>query len=263
MKNIAMIKNAKFTIVFLFLLAGFSNQNFSNLCAKPIACIITGEQSGEDLAAWFLEKTNLHESHVVNALASTKLCTKFSLHNLNQFESLKRINILNGIENLCKELITQQSTFSACCKYILELKPDKLILVDLPWVNLRLARTIKKASPSTHITFIAPPELWFWGCWHIDTILKTYCDECIVLYPHEQRWYAEKGIQTTWLGYPYEKEFKSFIEEDALPTNRLALLPGSREAEVTKSLPLMCEAVKLSKNVDNFEIIIVQPPSIP
>jgi lipid-A-disaccharide synthase len=262
MKNIGTLIHTKFTVVFLFFASAFFCTATTKINAYPIACLITGEQSGEELADWFLRKTELHKTHILHALASKDFCKKLSLHSLDGFDTLRNVNIMGGVGNLCKQFCLQQSTYTKLCDQIIALKPDKVILVDLPWVNLRLARQLKKSLPSTLITFIAPPELWFWGCWRIDKWLQQYCDECIVLYPHEQSWYAAKGIKTTWLGYPYEAEFHSFIEQDPTPTACLALLPGSRELEVLKSLPLMCKAVKQCVNLNNFTIIVIKPPSI-
>ncbi len=230
---------------------------------RPKAFIITGEQSGEDLARWFVQTTKLDESHNLFIVASKALAEELGINHLDGFESLAGVTILHGVGSLLKELIAQRSTYNRLIQTIIDAKPERLILIDRPWVNVRLARAIKKAAPSISITYAAPPELWFWGCWYIDTILKNYCDELIVLCPHEQAWYAQRGLTTKWLGYPYAQEFEKFLTQEPISTNELALLPGSRLPEVQKSLPLMCEAIKQSKVCDQIKIIVVQAASIP
>jgi lipid-A-disaccharide synthase len=259
----AMRLSIKFIVVLLLsTVIAHAQLNTTPIVSKETACLITGEQSGEELAAWFLSTTKIHTTYEVHALASDQLLNKFPIANLGDYNDLRDINILNGAWNLFSQVVLQQSTYNRLVRQIVKLNPKKLILIDLPWVNLRLARSVKKILPRTHITFIAPPELWFWGCWGIDKLLKDYCDECIVLYPHEQVWYTTKGIRTTWLGYPYIEEFRSFIEHPRKLKPCLALLPGSRTFEVAKSLPLFCQALKQCSTLGQFEVVVVQANSI-
>lgn len=224
--------------------------------------IITGELSGEELAEWFLEKTQIHKTHLVYAVTPNNRLEKFPIIKLKDYKDLAEVNIFNGLSKLLSQIIRQQSTYKKLLTHIIEINPEHLILVDLPWVNLRLARSIKKRFPATHVTFIAPPELWFWGCWGIDKFLKNYCDECIVLYPHEQAWYSAKGVNTSWLGYPHIENFRSFIEQPTTPQSQIALLPGSRPSEIEKNLPLFCKALKKCKTLGEFKIILIQAASI-
>ncbi len=231
---------------------------------RPHALVITGEQSGEDLARWFLHKKNMLATHDITALCSVNLANELHIKRLEGFDALKKVTLLNGIGALCKEMYCQKSLYSKLYNLITTENPNLLVLVDFPWVNLRLARALKKKNPSQRIIFIAPPELWFWGCWGIDKLLRYYCDEIIVLYPHEQEWYKQHNLTTTWLGYPYLKTFENFIKNPRTPSPQIAFFPGSRDFEVEKSMPLVCSTIqKILAIIPALHFIVVRAASIP
>lgn len=230
---------------------------------RPTALIVTGEPSGEELAAWYVKKTNLRSTHDITLVGSEILSQQLRVSRLPGFDDLKNMTILGGLGALSQALITKHFLFRRFVEKIIQLAPSRLILIDFPFVNLRLARAIKKELPQTLITYIAPPELWFWGCWGIDTYLRNYCNECIVLYPHEQAWYTEHHITTQWYGYPYEQAFLPFLTSTPHPAAELALLPGSRPLEVKKTLPLMCAALKNCTTRSQFHVLIAQADAIP
>ena len=230
---------------------------------RPTALIVTGEPSGEELAAWYIKKTNLSSSHDITVVGSETLSHHLKVSRLPGFDELKSMTILGGLGALSHALITKHFLFRRLVEKIIQLAPSRLVLIDFPFVNLRLARAIKKALPQTHIIYIAPPELWFWGCWGIDTYLRNYWNECIVLYPHEQAWYSQQHITTQWYGYPYEQDFLPFLTSTTHPAAELALFPGSRPLEVKKTLPLMCSALKRCTTRSQFHIVIAQADAIP
>lgn len=244
----------------LFLFPLYLNSYSSECPAKTV--IITGEPSGEELAYWYAKKVKLHAAEEIYILASDTTANKLNAVKLEGFDALKKTNILNGLFPLLKELIQTNSLYRKLEQHILDLQPSKIILIDFPWVNLRLARTIKKHLPKTEIIFIAPPELWFWGCWKIDALLRDFCDSCVVLYPHESDWYKAKNIKATWLGYPYLEEFRSCIGNAQHPLNHLVLLPGSREEEVARFLPIFCKALKKTVMLQECKVFLLKAPSV-
>lgn len=247
------------TVIIIFIFNGCS----FFVLAKNTAMIITGEPSGEELACWYVRKTSLAQTHTITALASKKTLEVISASSLEGFDDLKQVNILRGVGTLFWALISKHLLYRKLVKKIFLDAPDLLVLVDFPWINLRLACALKKMLPATKIVYIAPPELWFWGRWGIDSYLRNYCDERIVLYPQEQLWYSKKNLEVRWLGYPYEDEFYRYLSRNICPIGELALLPGSREAEVKKSLPLMCQALLCSKARDSLNVLIVKSHAIP
>lgn len=219
--------------------------------------ISVGELSGDRLGAWYLTKRlNMEDRSQCFTIGQHNLL-QAGAHYVEGFASLaQNLHIAQGVK-LLSNIPRARRDFERLTHYLVDNRFKKIVLVDFPIVNIPLAIILKKQNPQVHITYIAPPELWFWGTWGIDTFLKKYCDEVIVLYPHEQAWYAEHGLQVSWYGYPFIDEFLLYIEQVGQKQPCIALLPGSRPFEVDTYGPLFLEvAQKLKQQYPEISFVI-------
>ena len=100
------------------------------------------------------------------------------------------------------------------------IKPDKIILVDYPGFNLRLAKKIKKLKLGIPITYFILPQLWAWKENRIKLMKKTI-DQSISIFPFETDWYNSKGLVTFYAGHPFiEKEYKTRGSEKGIKSNK-------------------------------------------
>jgi lipid-A-disaccharide synthase len=114
-------------------------------------------------------------------------------------------------------------------------KVDLVIVCDSPSFNFHIAMAARKAGIKT--LFYVAPQLWAWGAWRISKLQK-YCDKLCCILPFEQEWFAERGIDATFVGNPLfdnvdltsirAKDYAGFTPDKA----RIALMPGSRAAEI-------------------------------
>lgn len=127
-------------------------------------------------------------------------------------------------------------------------RPDAVILVDFPDFNLKLARAVKKQG-STVIYYISP-QLWAWRKHRVGSI-KKYVDLMLTILPFEKEWYAGHGIHNVeYVGNPLAREVHAvlnkaeFCRKHGLDPTKLiiSLLPGSRNKEIARILPVMAEA---------------------
>ncbi len=125
---------------------------------------------------------------------------------------------------------------------------DLLIVVDFPGFNLKLLEEAKKRNIKT-VYFIAP-QVWAWGKGRIPKIVR-YTDMLLSIWPFEKelyRDYISKDFQVEFIGHPILDIIKTEETEEtfkrALGTDKdvIGFLPGSRESEVKKLLPIMLEA---------------------
>ncbi|MBY0352938.1 hypothetical protein K2W90_01065 [Candidatus Babeliales bacterium] len=203
--------------------------------------MLTGEVSGDKLGAWYLQK--IKDQGV--AVECQALGQKFlKAQNAQILEGFDELYVGNGLLSLALTLPGQLKHFNRLVDYVLANNFDEVVLVDFPLINIPFARALKKRNANMNITFIAPPELWFWGSWNIDEFLKAYCDNIIVLYPHEVAWYQSIGMQTTWLGYPYINEFEPYLREPREKRPTIALLPGSRLGELKTMMPIFVKFIQ-------------------
>jgi len=126
-------------------------------------------------------------------------------------------------------------------------KQDLVILIDYPDFNLRLASEAKRAG--VPVFYYISPQVWAWRRNRIHRI-RQVVDRMAVILPFEKEVYAEMGVDVDFVGHPLldavnrsrsrTEALAAFGLRDARPI--VALLPGSREKEVTSLLPEMAGA---------------------
>jgi len=114
---------------------------------------------------------------------------------------------------------------------------DKVLLIDAPSFNLRLAKRIKEKHPQKEIIYYILPKVWAWKKGRIKQVNK-YVDKKAYIFPFEKEYWAE-GI---YVGNPLLDEITEF-RDDKLKGN-VAFLPGSRKSEIKSLMPVFRELVK-------------------
>ena len=133
---------------------------------------------------------------------------------------------------------------------IRERKPDIAVLIDFPDVNLRLAEAFHALG--IPVIFFVSPQLWAWKKGRIKRV-RRFVDRMLVIFPFEEPFYRERGVDATYVGHPLADlalptiSREKFAEEDGLdPRSRwIGLLPGSRIKEIRLNLPEMVRAARL------------------
>lgn len=140
---------------------------------------------------------------------------------------------------------------------ILQWQPDRVILVDYPGLNLRLARRLKKAQ--IPITYFIPPQLWAWNPARVRA-LQSPIVQVLCILPFEPPFYAEYGIKATYVGHPLAKLMQE-VSPFTHPRPYIAILPGSRLAEVQNTLPIYVATAQLFPEYDFFIAGVSHLPS--
>jgi lipid-A-disaccharide synthase len=129
-------------------------------------------------------------------------------------------------------------------------RPDAAVLIDFPDFNLRLARELHKRS--VPVIYYVSPQLWAWKQGRIEAVRK-YVSKMLVIFPFEEKFYREHGVEAQFVGHPLADlpapaiTREQFAAEYKLDASRewIALLPGSRRAEVSRIFPTLLEAAQL------------------
>jgi lipid-A-disaccharide synthase len=132
-------------------------------------------------------------------------------------------------------------------------KPDLLILIDYPDMNLRLARVAHDAG--VPVLFYISPQVWAWRAGRVKTIAR-FVDRLAVILPFEVAFYQSYGVTVEFVGHPLLDRLDSGHLPDATDLSRLpaespsgerviGLLPGSRPAEIQTILPVLMETAFL------------------
>ena len=156
--------------------------------------------------------------------------------------------------------------FKKTIELIKEEKPDALILIDYPGFNLRLAKEAKRLG--FKVIYYISPQVWAWGTKRVE-ILKEFVDEIIVVFKFEEEFYRKFGINVKFVGHPLLDLIAPDMEEDAFlkkyglspDKKRVFLMPGSRDGEVRRHLPILLEAIEgIYKNDKEVEFLFLKSP---
>jgi len=129
-------------------------------------------------------------------------------------------------------------------------RPDIAVLIDFPDFNLRLARQLHRLG--IPVIYYVSPQLWAWRQSRVELVRK-YVRKMLVIFPFEQKFYAEHGIAAEFVGHPLADipapamTREQFGERYGLDPAKtwVALLPGSRQGEVSRIFPTLLEAAQL------------------
>jgi lipid-A-disaccharide synthase len=131
-------------------------------------------------------------------------------------------------------------------------KPDLIILIDYPDMNLLLARVAHKAK--VPVLYYISPQVWAWRSGRVKKIAH-YVDRLAVILPFEVEFYKSYNIKVEFVGHPLLDRIKEGTREGQTPplvhsSNQtlIGLFPGSRPAEIKSILPPMLEtAARLTR----------------
>jgi lipid-A-disaccharide synthase len=139
---------------------------------------------------------------------------------------------------------------SALAARLLESPPDAFIGVDAPDFSLDLEERLKARGIRT-IHFVSP-SIWAWRAKRIEKIRRA-TDLVLCLFPFEPEIYAKQGIAAAYVGHPLAGAIPIEVPRAesrarlGLPADArvVAILPGSRRAEVEYIAPRLFAAAEL------------------
>jgi lipid-A-disaccharide synthase len=181
---------------------------------------------------------NLHLKYILNECKTEnvkwKSCGVFDkrfgepIIDGNEFNVMGFLDVVPKIK-LAKKVINKLAELSKSC--------DKVLLIDAPSFNLRLAKKIKKINPSVEIIYYILPKVWAWKKGRIKDINK-YVDKKAYIFPFEREIWKD-GI---YVGNPLLDEIKEYRDEKKY--GNIAFLPGSRKSEIKSLIPVFRELIK-------------------
>lgn len=126
-------------------------------------------------------------------------------------------------------------------------RPALLICIDFPDFNLLLARTANRLG--IPVCYFISPQVWAWRRGRIRTI-RRLVRKMLVLFPFEEALYRTAGVDVSFVGHPLLDMLAEVPSREACRSALgvegagpvLGLLPGSRQAEIRRHLPLLLRA---------------------
>lgn len=133
---------------------------------------------------------------------------------------------------------------------LLDSRPELFVGIDAPDFNFSLERSLRRAGIRT-VHFVSP-SFWAWRSERL-RVLREAADHVLCLFPFEPELLRDAGIEASFVGHPLADMMARVPAQAgarrqlALPAGApvLALLPGSRSAEVGHLLPRFLAAAAL------------------
>ena len=131
-------------------------------------------------------------------------------------------------------------------------KPDVLLTIDYPGFNMRLAKLAKERG--INVVYFIAPQVWAWRPGRAADVAKV-TDKIACIFPFEYDFYKSYGANIEFIGHPLVDTVKPSLsrkEAEELAGKRtghplILLMPGSREMEIQRLLPVMLGAAKILK----------------
>jgi len=144
-------------------------------------------------------------------------------------------------------------------------KPDLAIVIDAPAFNWRVARQMKRRGIRT--VYYVAPQFWAWRQGRV-RLLRDYIDKALVIFPFEEKFYRDRGVDATFVGHPLGSlpepaiKRRDYAAQFQLSRHKqwVTLMPGSRMKEVRMNLPTMIEAATIWRY--GFEYLLPVAPTL-
>ena len=219
--------------------------------------IIAGEASGD-----------LHGAKLMQELQRLAPNTNFIGHGgdkmidqgLKVVQHIDKMSVM-GFSEIIKHLPFLFSVMGETLNQLEEIKPNRIILIDYPGFNLRLAKNC--SGLSIPITYFILPQLWAWKEKRIKTF-QRYIDQSLSIFPFEQNWFEKRDVPTNYVGHPFTENIgpsltkTEFYTKHNIDENRnvVTLLPGSRQQEVDQLWPIFYKSAMEIKEKQDVEIVV-------
>jgi lipid-A-disaccharide synthase len=169
-------------------------------------------------------------------------------------EVVRNLGTVRRVERILRDALDQQ-------------RPDAVMLIDYPGLNLRLAAQAKKRN--IPVLYYIGPQVWAWHKSRIHTIARLV-KHMKVVFPFEVPLYEGAGVDVEFVGHPLvERLATSMTREDFFSRHALrpgipviALLPGSRHQEIERMVPVLGQTAALLAASGNFQCVLGVAPNL-
>ena len=220
--------------------------------------VLAGEASGDILGASVLAALRTRYPDLLIEGIGGPLMEAQGLRSLFPMERLSVMGFVEPLKRLPELLRIRRAVFD----HFRAKPPDIFLGIDSPDFNLSLERRLRASGITT--AHLVSPSVWAWRQRRVHKI-KQAVDLILCLFPFETAIYARNQVPACFVGHPLADEIPLMPDRFAArgrlalaaESRILALLPGSRSAEVQALAPLFLAAARLLRSADpGLEIVI-------
>jgi lipid-A-disaccharide synthase len=210
---------------------------------KPRILVSAGETSGD-----------LYAAHVVRALARRLPGARFagcpgprmkSAHVEAVIDQSKLAVV--GLAEVVTHLPSIYFEYRKLIRWAARERPHVAILTDSSGFHLRVARSLKNLG--IPVVYLVAPQAWAWRKGRVK-LLKRNVSRLLCIFPFEEQFFRSHGVPAAYIGHPLARLIRPSLSREeffarygiAAGEPVVAWLPGSRQGEIARHLPVVKEA---------------------
>ncbi|WP_240229250.1 lipid-A-disaccharide synthase [Devosia lacusdianchii] len=210
--------------------------------------ILAGEPSGDRIAADLVERLQQRVALELDGVGGDALA-QVGLTSLFDMNELAVMGWADVLPRLPKLLWRARQVARA----IVRTRPDVAVLVDAQVFSAIVAKQVHARAPDIPVVLCVAPAVWAWKPERAKELTPRFREVLAVL-PFEPAFMRKVGgPETSYIGHPALQRFP--LRQDVPERGPMLLLPGSREGELRRHLPLMqavAERLKGHERVSGF-----------
>ena len=205
--------------------------------------ISAGEASGEMYGAQLIDALRAIHPSLTFFGAGGERMRSAGCDTIVDAKDLAVVGITEIVSHLPKILGLYKSLVRAAD----ERRPELAVVIDSPAFNWRVARQMRKRG--IPVVYYVCPQFWAWRQGRVK-LLRKYINKALVIFPFEEKFYRDRGVDATFVGHPLADlptpaiTREAYAAEHSLDVARpwITLMPGSRRKEGRMNLPTILEA---------------------
>ena len=153
------------------------------------------------------------------------------------------------------------SNLRFCQKDIIGWKPDVVILIDYPGFNMRIARFCHDRA--IKVFYYIAPKTWASRPGR-NRKLKAWVDMLFPVFPFELDYFRKTGIPFVYNGNPLVDAVDSHNYSRPVDGDYIALLAGSRKAEISRMMPVcmaLVDRLSALPQYSGYKFVIAGAPA--
>jgi len=234
------------------------------LKGSPLFFVIAGEPSGDLIGASLMRALRERTGGIARFAGIGG--EQMAAEGLQSLLPIRELAIMGMLEVLpaARRLLRRVRETAA---EIERLKPDAVITIDNSGFCFRVGEMVKQHAHRPLIVHYVAPMVWAWRAHRAQSAARA-ADHLLTLLPFEPPHFAEVGLPATYVGHPVIEsgadrgDGARFRAEHGIAPDApvLAVLPGSRRAEVRRLLPVFSPTV--TRLAARFPGLVVVVPTV-
>lgn len=205
--------------------------------------IVAGEASGDALGAGLIGAIRRrHPEATFSGIGGPRMQAAGAV----SLYPMERLSVM-GLDGLAGRLSDILRIRRALIRHFRRQPPAVFVGVDAPDFNLAVESALRaQGIPVVHYV---SPMLWAWRGWRVARLQRA-TDRVLVLFPFEEAYLRHRGVNVRFVGHPLGDEVDRMPRREEIraqlglrvESRSVAVLPGSRLAEVRRLAPVFLEA---------------------